>query len=41
MGQRAVEEVGAALDAFEPIADDGEEVVDAGDGEVADAAFEV
>ncbi|MFB9415517.1 hypothetical protein [Dactylosporangium matsuzakiense] len=41
MSQEAVEQVGAVLDAFEPVLDDGLEVVDAADGEVADAAFEV
>lgn len=41
MGQEAVEQVGAVLDALESVADDRQEVVDAADGEVADAAFEV
>ena len=41
LGEEAVEEVGSVLDAFEPVADDGGEVINAGDGEVAQAAFDV
>ena len=41
MGEKTVEQVGSVLDAFESVLHDGLEVVDASDGEVADAAFEV
>ncbi|MGI5185460.1 hypothetical protein ACQEVZ_55375 [Dactylosporangium sp. CA-152071] len=41
MGEEAVDQVGPVLDAFEPVLDDGMELPDAMDGEVADAAFEV
>jgi hypothetical protein len=40
-GEEAGQEVGAVLDAFESVADDGSEVVNAVDGEVAEAAFDV
>jgi hypothetical protein len=37
VSEETVEEVGAVLDAPEPVADDSSQVVDAGDGEVAEA----
>jgi hypothetical protein len=40
-GQEAVEQVGSVPDPLESVADACEEVVDAGDGEVAEAAFAV
>lgn len=41
MAEEAGQEVGAVLDAFEPVAGDGSEVVNAVDGEVAEATFDV
>ncbi|WP_330186270.1 hypothetical protein KZZ52_01825 [Dactylosporangium sp. AC04546] len=41
VGEEAGQEVGAVLDALEPVAHDGGEVVHAGHGEVAQAAFDV
>ena len=41
VGEEAGQQVGAVLDAFEPVAYDGGKVVHAGDGEVAQAAFDV
>jgi len=41
VGEETVEEVGSVLDAFEPVTDDGSEVVDAGGGQVAQAVFDV
>jgi hypothetical protein len=40
-GEESVDEDGPVLDALEPVAGDRQEMVDAVDGEVADAAFEV
>ena len=41
MGEEAGQEFGSVLDAFESVADDRGEVVGVGDGEVAQAAFDV
>src|SRR6266542_3451806 len=41
VGEEAVDQIGSVLDALEPVLDDRQELVDAADGEVTDAAFEV
>ncbi|MEU4779705.1 hypothetical protein [Micromonospora sp. NPDC023633] len=41
MGEESVEQVGPVLDALESVLDDRLEMIDAANGEVADAAFEV
>src|SRR5690606_30602652 len=41
LGEEAGQQVGSVLDAFEPVAHDRGELVDAGGGEVAQAAFDV
>jgi hypothetical protein len=41
VGEEAVDQVGAVLDLLESVLDDREELVDAADDEVADAALEV
>jgi hypothetical protein len=40
LGEEAWDQVGSVLDAFQPGADDRGEVVDAVDGEVAQAGFQ-
>src|SRR4029453_5565991 len=41
VGEEAGQQIRAVLDALEPVAHDGGELVHAGDGEVAEAAFDV